>query len=69
MSVYMYMCVGVVYRQENELIVRLKGCTPGHRIPVGLLLQGREGIVNGKIGGEKKNNQAAEEGERAAHQR
>ncbi|EUD66567.1 protein phosphatase 3, catalytic subunit [Plasmodium inui San Antonio 1] len=33
-------------RKENELIVQLKGCSPGYRIPVGLLLQGREGLEN-----------------------
>ncbi|PHJ17659.1 protein phosphatase 2b catalytic calcineurin family phosphatse superfamily protein [Cystoisospora suis] len=48
-SVGRLMRVFKTIRQENELIVRLKGCTPGHRIPVGLLLQGREGIVNGRI--------------------
>ncbi|EPR61119.1 protein phosphatase 2B catalytic subunit, calcineurin family phosphatse superfamily protein [Toxoplasma gondii TgCatPRC2] len=45
-SVGRLMRVFKTLRQENELIVRLKGCTPGHRIPVGLLLQGREGIAN-----------------------
>ncbi|ANQ05894.1 Serine/threonine-protein phosphatase [Plasmodium coatneyi] len=33
-------------RKENELIVQLKGCSPGYRIPVGLLLQGKEGLEN-----------------------
>lgn len=28
--------------------MQLKGCTPGDRIPVGLLIQGREGLANGK---------------------
>eukprot|EP00388_Colpodella_angusta_P004309 GDKJ01014310.1.p1 GENE.GDKJ01014310.1~~GDKJ01014310.1.p1 ORF type:complete len:574 (-),score=112.39 GDKJ01014310.1:391-2112(-) len=31
-------------RQQNELVVQLKGLSPGHRIPVGVLLQGRTGI-------------------------
>ncbi|CRG98500.1 serine/threonine protein phosphatase 2B catalytic subunit A, putative [Plasmodium relictum] len=33
-------------RKENELIVQLKGCSPGYRIPVGLLLTGKEGLEN-----------------------
>uniref|UniRef100_A0A8C9IJ86 Serine/threonine-protein phosphatase n=1 Tax=Piliocolobus tephrosceles TaxID=591936 RepID=A0A8C9IJ86_9PRIM len=33
-------------RKENELIVQLKGCSPGYRIPVGLLLRGKEGLKN-----------------------
>ncbi|SOV13391.1 serine/threonine protein phosphatase 2B catalytic subunit A, putative [Plasmodium sp. gorilla clade G2] len=33
-------------RKENELIVQLKGCSPGYRIPVGLLLSGKEGLEN-----------------------
>uniref|UniRef100_A0A0K6SBC8 Serine/threonine-protein phosphatase n=1 Tax=Chromera velia CCMP2878 TaxID=1169474 RepID=A0A0K6SBC8_9ALVE len=31
-------------RQENELIVQLKGQTPGHRIPMGALIEGRRGL-------------------------
>eukprot|EP00919_Chromeraceae_sp_WS-2016_P062539 GHVR01148029.1.p1 GENE.GHVR01148029.1~~GHVR01148029.1.p1 ORF type:complete len:528 (+),score=102.29 GHVR01148029.1:170-1753(+) len=31
-------------RQENELIVQLKGQTPGHRIPMGALVEGRRGL-------------------------
>lgn len=31
-------------RQENELIVQLKGVCPGHKVPVGLLQEGREAI-------------------------
>ena len=27
--------------------MQLKGCTPGDRIPVGLLIQGRQGLKNG----------------------
>lgn len=38
-----------VCREENELIMQLKGCTPGHRIPVGLLVHGREGLENGEV--------------------
>eukprot|EP00742_Colponemidia_sp_Colp-10_P001050 GILJ01001136.1.p1 GENE.GILJ01001136.1~~GILJ01001136.1.p1 ORF type:complete len:472 (-),score=66.36 GILJ01001136.1:224-1639(-) len=33
-----------VLREENELIVQLKGLTPGHRIPKGLLLQGHNAL-------------------------
>lgn len=33
-------------RKENELIVQLKGCSPGYRIPVGLLLSGKQGLEN-----------------------
>eukprot|EP01057_Protomagalhaensia_wolfi_P005730 Protomagalhaensia_wolfi_Nauph_80__5729@NODE_68_length_4033_cov_20_317977_g54_i0_p1_GENE_NODE_68_length_4033_cov_20_317977_g54_i0NODE_68_length_4033_cov_20_317977_g54_i0_p1_ORF_typecomplete_len491_score86_20Metallophos/PF00149_28/5_5e37Metallophos_2/PF12850_7/7_2e05_NODE_68_length_4033_cov_20_317977_g54_i05452017 len=31
-------------REQNELIVRLKGVTPGHRIPPGALIRGEEGL-------------------------
>lgn len=31
-------------RQQNELVVQLKGLSPGHRIPMGVLLQGKKGI-------------------------
>eukprot|EP00918_Siedleckia_nematoides_P096672 GHVU01212076.1.p1 GENE.GHVU01212076.1~~GHVU01212076.1.p1 ORF type:complete len:508 (+),score=108.41 GHVU01212076.1:110-1633(+) len=31
-------------RKEHELVVQLKGMTPGHRIPPGALLQGKEGL-------------------------
>ena len=31
-------------REENELIVRLKGFCPGNRIPKGILLQGPEAL-------------------------
>uniref|UniRef100_A0A0G4HGF2 Serine/threonine-protein phosphatase n=1 Tax=Chromera velia CCMP2878 TaxID=1169474 RepID=A0A0G4HGF2_9ALVE len=33
-------------RQQHELVVKLKGLTPGHRIPIGVLSQGREGLEN-----------------------
>lgn len=36
-------------RQQNELIVQLKGVTPGHRIPPGALLRGVEGLKSGMI--------------------
>eukprot|EP00922_Rhytidocystis_sp_ex-Travisia-forbesii_P002200 GHVS01003180.1.p1 GENE.GHVS01003180.1~~GHVS01003180.1.p1 ORF type:complete len:179 (+),score=33.31 GHVS01003180.1:3-539(+) len=45
-SVGRLMRVFKTLRQQNELVVQLKGCTPGHRIPVGLLLQGKEGLQN-----------------------
>lgn len=45
-SVGRLMRVFKTLRQENELVVQLKGCTPGHRIPVGLLVQGKEGLAN-----------------------
>eukprot|EP00928_Gymnodinium_smaydae_P080581 TRINITY_DN64249_c0_g1_i1.p1 TRINITY_DN64249_c0_g1~~TRINITY_DN64249_c0_g1_i1.p1 ORF type:complete len:550 (-),score=94.66 TRINITY_DN64249_c0_g1_i1:267-1916(-) len=31
-------------REENQLVLRLKGICPGNRIPVGLLLEGRAGL-------------------------
>eukprot|EP01054_Gregarina_sp_Poly1_P005200 Gregarina_sp_Poly_1__5199@NODE_2755_length_1756_cov_109_474837_g1641_i1_p2_GENE_NODE_2755_length_1756_cov_109_474837_g1641_i1NODE_2755_length_1756_cov_109_474837_g1641_i1_p2_ORF_typecomplete_len145_score32_54GAD/PF02938_14/5_7e02GAD/PF02938_14/0_85_NODE_2755_length_1756_cov_109_474837_g1641_i113211719 len=31
-------------REQHELIVRLKGVTPGHRIPPGALIRGEEGL-------------------------
>ncbi|CDI81845.1 Serine/threonine-protein phosphatase, related [Eimeria praecox] len=43
-SVGRLMRVFKTIREENELIVQLKGCTPGDRIPVGLLIQGRQGL-------------------------
>ncbi|KAF8822830.1 protein phosphatase 2B catalytic subunit, calcineurin family phosphatse superfamily protein [Cardiosporidium cionae] len=33
-------------REENELVVQLKDCTPAHRIPVGLLVLGKQGLAN-----------------------
>lgn len=45
-SVGRLMRVFKTLRQQNELVVQLKGCTPGHRIPVGLLLQGKAGLEN-----------------------
>lgn len=48
-SVARLMRVFRTLRQQNELIVQLKGITPGHRIPPGALLQGEEGLKNGKI--------------------
>jgi serine/threonine-protein phosphatase 2B catalytic subunit len=31
-------------RQENESVIRLKGVCPGHRLPPGLLLAGKQGL-------------------------
>ena len=31
-------------RQEKELILKLKGCCPGNKIPRGLILQGVEAL-------------------------
>ena len=31
-------------RQENESVIRLKGVCPGHRLPPGLLLTGRNAL-------------------------
>lgn len=31
-------------RQENELVVQLKGLCPGHKIPMGLLMAGKESM-------------------------
>eukprot|EP00922_Rhytidocystis_sp_ex-Travisia-forbesii_P041810 GHVS01062478.1.p1 GENE.GHVS01062478.1~~GHVS01062478.1.p1 ORF type:complete len:528 (+),score=71.72 GHVS01062478.1:163-1746(+) len=45
-SVGRLMRVFKTLRQQNELVVQLKGCTPGHRIPVGLLMKGKEGLQN-----------------------
>eukprot|EP00921_Rhytidocystis_pertsovi_P001492 GHVQ01002563.1.p1 GENE.GHVQ01002563.1~~GHVQ01002563.1.p1 ORF type:complete len:542 (+),score=65.98 GHVQ01002563.1:102-1727(+) len=45
-SVGRLMRVFKTLRQQNELVVQLKGCTPGHRIPMGLLLEGKEGLLN-----------------------
>ena len=33
-------------RQENESIIKLKGVTPGHRLPMGTLLAGKDTINN-----------------------
>lgn len=43
-SVARIMRVFRTLRQQNELIVQLKGVTPGHRIPPGALLRGVEGL-------------------------
>eukprot|EP00382_Lankesteria_abbotti_P004848 CAMPEP_0113849824 /NCGR_PEP_ID=MMETSP0372-20130328/3410_1 /TAXON_ID=340204 /ORGANISM="Lankesteria abbotti" /LENGTH=125 /DNA_ID=CAMNT_0000819787 /DNA_START=1 /DNA_END=378 /DNA_ORIENTATION=+ /assembly_acc=CAM_ASM_000359 len=45
-SVARLMRVFKTLRQQNELIVQLKGVTPGHRIPPGALMQGKEGLKN-----------------------
>lgn len=31
-------------REEKELILKLKGCCPGNKIPRGLILQGAEAL-------------------------
>merc|ERR1712096_46520 len=33
-------------REEHQMIVDLKGVTPGHRIPQGCLLEGKDGLKN-----------------------
>lgn len=43
-SVARLMRVFRTLRQQHELIVQLKGVTPGHRIPPGALLKGEEGL-------------------------
>ncbi|KAH7647813.1 phosphatase 2B catalytic subunit [Cryptosporidium bovis] len=45
-SVARIMRVFSTLREQNELIVKLKGITPGHRIPMGLLLGGKNAIEN-----------------------
>ena len=35
-------------REENELIMKLKGFCPGNRIPKGILMQGPEALKNGR---------------------
>ncbi|KAL7067926.1 putative serine/threonine protein phosphatase [Cryptosporidium serpentis] len=45
-SVARIMRVFSTIRQQNELIVKLKGVTPGHRIPMGLLLGGKDALEN-----------------------
>eukprot|EP00914_Ancora_sagittata_P020931 GHVO01041156.1.p1 GENE.GHVO01041156.1~~GHVO01041156.1.p1 ORF type:complete len:506 (-),score=68.72 GHVO01041156.1:136-1653(-) len=45
-SVARLMRVFKTLRQQNELVIQLKGMTPGHRIPPGALLQGEEGLKN-----------------------
>ena len=32
-------------REENELITQLKGMTPGHKVPMGLLREGKQAIL------------------------
>lgn len=46
-SVARLMRVFRTLRQQHELIVQLKGVTPGHRIPPGALLKGEEGLKDG----------------------
>lgn len=43
-SVARLMRVFRTLREQHELIVQLKGVTPGHRIPPGALLKGEEGL-------------------------
>jgi len=35
-------------REENELIMKLKGFCPGNKIPRGILMQGPEALKTGK---------------------
>lgn len=36
-------------REENELIMKLKGFCPGNKIPRGILMQGPEALKTGKL--------------------
>lgn len=36
-------------REENELIMKLKGFCPGNKIPRGILMQGPEALKTGNI--------------------
>ncbi len=36
-------------REENELIMKLKGFCPGNKIPRGILMQGPEALKTGKF--------------------
>ena len=36
-------------REENELIVKLKGFCPDNKIPRGLILEGKNALKTGKI--------------------
>lgn len=35
-------------REENELILKLKGFCPDNKIPRGLILEGRNALLSGK---------------------
>ena len=39
-----------VLREENELIVQLRGFCPDEKLPRGILLKGRDAIKTGKRG-------------------
>ena len=39
-----------VLREENELIVQLRGFRPDEKLPRGILLKGRDAIKTGKRG-------------------
>ena len=36
-------------REENEVIIKLKGFCPGNKIPKGLLLEGPGALKSGKL--------------------
>jgi serine/threonine-protein phosphatase 2B catalytic subunit len=35
-----------MFRQENEIILQLKGICPDNKIPTGLLLEGKDAMLN-----------------------
>ncbi len=43
-------------REENELIMKLKGFCPGNKIPRGILMQGPEALKTGKLNKRKNKN-------------
>ena len=37
----------IIFREESETVVQLKGLTPTGALPYGTLQQGKEGLVSG----------------------
>ena len=44
-----FIIVFLMFREESESVVQLKGLTPSGHLPVGLLSGGKQGLETGKI--------------------
>ena len=44
----MYLLLLAMIREENELIVQLRGFCPDEKLPRGILLKGRDAIKTGR---------------------
>ena len=44
-----FIIVFLIFREESESVVQLKGLTPSGHLPVGLLSGGKQGLETGKL--------------------